>query len=84
MWHCGVTGKTEGGACLHETEKMESEMRKNARPFDAAAKVRVMRAETARHGQIRPGSFARNVHSKVDKQAPPPVTPLGAPVKKGG
>ena len=58
-------------------------MSKNTRQFDTAAKVRIMRAETAKHGQIRPGSFARNVQSKVDKQAPPPGTPLGAPVKKG-
>lgn len=58
-------------------------MSKNARPFDAAAKERIMRAETAKHGHIRPNSFATEVQSKVDKQALPPGKQMVTSVKSG-
>lgn len=57
-------------------------MSKNAPPFDSAAKTRIMRTETVKHGYIRPDSFATKVQSKVDKQALSPGTPTGPSVKR--
>jgi hypothetical protein len=45
------------------------------RPFDEAAKERIMRSETAKHGRIRPKSFASQVQRLVDRRAAKP--PLG-------
>lgn len=57
-------------------------MSKKARPFDAAAKARIMRAETAKHGHIRPGSFATTVQGKVDAQTRPPGTQTVMSIKR--
>ena len=43
--------------------------------FDPAAKARITRAETAKHGRIPAGSFGSEVQSVVDRNAAKLVKP---------
>ena len=45
---------------------------KKSKKFDPAAKARITRAETAKHGHIPAGSFGSVVQGIVDRTVPKP------------